>query len=154
DMDRAEEVVRRFISSEDPWARVLGARRDAAGAGVDRTTLRAALADLPCDFRFGANGPAIPADEALRSRLCNESVYIVRKGARRPGLDHRSTANAQGEEYLPDGIGAILRAAGEAAPRFTAGWLPTERPDEVMAYNNPEELLAIEDRLQGQRRRA
>jgi N-acetylgalactosamine kinase len=150
--NQIEEVMRRHIASGDPWSRVFGRRHEAARITSDRAALLSLLSELPHDFRFGS-GPAIAADEAMRSRFCNESVYLIRKGALRFGLDHMSTDNAQGEEYLTDAIGAVLQANSDTS-RFLASWLPTERPDEVMAFNNPEELLVIEDRLQGQRRQA
>jgi N-acetylgalactosamine kinase len=154
-----EEVMRRHLPSGDPWSAVFGPNQEGARgasggqAGPPRAALLGLLRELPHNFRFGSDGQAIAADEALRSRFCNESVYLVRKGALCYGLNRMTTDNAQGEEYLTDAIGAILQADGDTV-RFTASWLPTEQPDEVMAFNNPEELLLIEDRLQGQRERA
>ncbi len=150
------EIVKRHLGPMTSWVTVLGVSTDAEDTSppINRGNLVARLRQLPCDFRFGHDGPVITADDAQRSRFCNESVYLVRKGALRFGLNHMSTNNAQGEEYLTDAIGAILLADGDEGRRYAASFLATDRPEEVMSYNNPEELLLIEDRLQGQRRRA
>jgi hypothetical protein len=69
-------------------------------------------------------------DFSARSRFVNESIYLVRKGALRYGLDHMTTDNAQGEEYLTDAIGAILSAHSDDGPRYRCTFLATERPGE------------------------
>src|SRR5581483_471112 len=103
----------------------------------------------------GPNGHAVSAAEALQARYHNESVYLIRKAALRYGLNHMNRDNAQGEDYLTDAVGAVLLAdGGGAGPSFRATVLASSRAEEVMSFNNPEELLLIEDRLQGQRRRA
>ena len=150
------EIIARHLGSTPSLTTLLGINR---GNGemtesVSWEELCTRLCQVPQDFRFGPNDQVVGAAEALHSRFCNESVYLVRKGALRYGLNHMPTDNAQGEEYLTDAIGAILPAGGDEGRRYIASFLATERPGEVLSYNNPEELLVIEDRLQGQRRRA
>jgi N-acetylgalactosamine kinase len=151
---RIDEILTRQVGKSASLSKVMevGPEEFAAADTVDRYALLGRFVEnLPVDFRLGANGQAIPPAEALHARFRNESVYLVRKGALRYGLNHMTTDNAQREEYLTEAISAILLAAGENGRRFTANLLATERPEDVMSYNNPEELLVIEDRLQGQR---
>jgi N-acetylgalactosamine kinase len=151
-----QEILARHLGSAASGSRVWrnGQPVSEVGEHPSRRDLLAQLQGLPEDFRFGARGQAVAADEALHARFRNESIYLVRKGALSYGLNHMTTENAQGEEYLTDAIGAILVADGEPGRRYQATLLATERPEEILSFNNPEELLAIEDRLQGQRHRA
>lgn len=124
------------------------------GEKVERGALLDRLALLPRDFRFGAGHRPITPDEALKAPLRNESVYLVKKKAIEFGLEHMPSDNAQGESYLTDAIGAIFCADGANGPRFRVCHVATETPFEVMSYNNPEELLRIEDHFHGQRRQS
>lgn len=112
------------------------------------------LATLPCEFRIGPESVVFTAADAAAARFRNESVYLVRKRAIDFGLEQLAANNAQGELYLTDAIGAIFRARDDKGPRFRLCHVPTETPVEVMSYNNPEELLRIEDHFHGQRRQS
>ena len=119
---------------------------------IDRRVLSERLRQLACDFRFDDSALTFTAAEAQAAPWCNESVYLVRKRALDFGLEFLPSRNAQGELYLTDGIGAIFRAGGEQGPRFRVCHVPTTTQWEVLSYNNPEELLHIEDFFQGRRR--
>jgi N-acetylgalactosamine kinase len=151
----AAEIVARHLGPDATWRAVLGQPKagDQEPAGPRREEWLVRLRDLPHDFHLAPETPRILATDAARSRFVNESVYLVRKGALRYGLDRMTTDNAQGEEYLTDAIGAVLSAADGRAPRYRASVLVVERAGEIMSFNNPEELLAIEERLRGQRER-
>src|SRR5262249_17858034 len=95
--DRIEEILTRHLGKSASLDRVL--REGSMGGGtadtIDRNSIVQSMEGLAEDFRFGPNGQAIPPDEALHARYRNESVYLVRKGALRYGLNHMSTDNAQ-----------------------------------------------------------
>ncbi|MFO1092521.1 MAG: galactokinase family protein [Planctomycetaceae bacterium] len=107
---------------------------------------------MPIDlsFRRYAFTPTDAADAEYR----NESVYLVRKRAIDYGIERLTADNAQGELYLTDAIGAIFNAEGDDGPRFRVTHVATADHAEVMSYNNPEELLRIEDYFHGQRRQS
>ena len=121
---------------------------------IPRSVLLDRLSCLPCDFRIGRQQQVFTAEEAAKTPFCNESVYLVKKKALDYGMEHLAPNNAQGELYLTDAIGAIFNAAGENGPRYRVGHVSTEDRFEVMSYNNPEELLQIEDHFHGQRQQS
>lgn len=157
--ERIGAVIGESLGPSASWLPVLGMPKSARDrepslrAALGREEWLARLRELPDDFRPAPDGPPVSAADAARSRFANESIYLVRLGALRHGLDHMTTDNAQGEEYLTDAIGAILSAGGGAGPRYRCTFLATERPGEIMSFNNPEELLLIEDRVRGLRDR-
>ncbi len=101
-------------------------------------------------FRFrtaGGAGLELRPDEVRRSRWLNNSIYVAKASALRYALDRLDRDNAQKEEYL-SGIVEVLSGAGA---RFKVGALRVERPDAILGYNNPAELLAVETVLQERR---
>lgn len=147
------EILNRHLGPDGSWSLVLGGH-EPGSVPPGRAEILARLAEQPSDLRPDPELPPVPAADAARSRFANESVYLVRKAALRFGLDHMGVGNARREEYLTDAISTVMALAGAKPPRFRCALLTTERPDEVMSYNNPEELLVIEDRWRGQRQQA
>lgn len=127
---------------------------DAASAWVDRRAALAWLATCPRAFAVSGEDAVITPQQALAATWRNESVYLVRKAALAYGLQHMAADNAQGEQYLTDAIGAILAARTDDGRRFSAGYVATSRPQDVMSYNDPEELLRITDYFQGRRQQS
>ncbi len=128
---------------------------DLAGNGqLDRDHLLEGLREATNEFSFGSQGLVVSADDAARSNYCNESVYLVRAGALRYGLEYLTKNNVLGEEHLTEAVTAILTATDDQGPRFRCNFVATQKSREVMSFNNPEELLEIEDVLQGQRCKA
>jgi N-acetylgalactosamine kinase len=123
-------------------------------AWVDRRAALTWLATSPRDFAVLGEDAAITPQQALAAVWRNESVYLVRKGALAYGLQHMAADNAQGEQYLTDAIGAILSARTDDGRRFSAGYVATSRPQDVMSYNDPEELLRITDYFHGRRQQS
>ncbi len=145
------ESVQVFDSSN----KLIGHIERESDTGVPgREVLKARLTSLPFDFRIGPEPVVFTDGEAAAARFRNESVYLVRKRAIDFGLEQIAANNAQGEHYLTDAIGSIFRARTDKGPRFRICHVPTETPVEVMSYNNPEELLRIEDHFHGQRRQS
>lgn len=120
---------------------------------VNAQALLARLAALPRDFQFAGEEP-VSAKAALNAPFRNESVYLVKKRAIEYGLARMHSDNAQGESYLTDAIGEIFCARTDGKRQFRTCQVVTENPFEVLSYNNPEELLRIEDHFHGQRRQS
>jgi len=86
------------------------------------------------------------------ARTENVSVYLYKAEALYEALDNLRNDNAQGEYYLTDTIKfpcGRRRRTGPASIRVRQ--LPLEDPRAVMAFNSPDELLAIEDYLHRKR---
>jgi len=101
-------------------------------------------------FRFRTAGRAaleLRPDEVRRGRWLNNSIYVVKASALRYALDRLGRDNAQREEYL-SGIVEVLAGSGT---RFKVAALRVERPDAILGFNNPAELLEVESIL-GKRR--
>ena len=81
----------------------------------------------------------------------NVSVYLFKARALYDALRHITADNAQKEEYLTDAI-AVLAAARNPDGSFRHKIIPVDAddPNWVLAFNNPEELLDIEDYLRRQ----
>jgi len=158
---KVEEVLNRQLGANGYWAQVLG---HAKGEGPTNEELResfrrdywiSSLEPLRFELKLASDLPPVSAEEAARSRFVNESIYLVRKSALEYGLDHMNTANAQGEEYLTDAVGAIMKgASGANGSRYRTTFVASERRGEILSFNNPEELLEIEDHLRGKREQA
>lgn len=69
----------------------------------------------------------------------NQAAYLFRAEALFGALDQVGTGNVQREEYLTDCI-EILARSGK-----TVVAAPVDDPDDVLGFNNPQELLEIEE---------
>ncbi len=138
----AEEAIPRASRRE----RVLAPIRrllDRQGAVRAQEVLRA----LPADGeRINTPAGGVTARQAERQgRYVNESVYLIRAPLLGEALAHLSARTAQGEEYLPDVITYALRARDrEGRPRYKVRAMVLEDDDDVVGYNTPDELLAVE----------
>ena len=151
--EELEVVVQRRLGPQASLMQVLGdGFGDPANGTIDPAALRARLRDLPIDVTVGDH--TIDPTTAIESPFRNESVYLVRKHAIDFGIATLNSNNAQGELYLTDAVSAIFTAAEAGVPRFRVTHVATEGPADVMSYNNPEELLRIEDFFHGQRRQS
>ena len=72
------------------------------------------------------------------SQTVNASLYLFRFEVLREALRHLSPSNAQGELYLTDTV-EYIAAHGRVESLLVSD------PHDLMAYNTPAELLAIED---------
>ncbi|MDP7162562.1 MAG: NTP transferase domain-containing protein [Phycisphaerae bacterium] len=78
-----------------------------------------------------------PAQTEKRSNSINASMYVFRFEALNEALEHLESANAQGELYLTDTVEYISRTGRAEA-------MSVDVPTELMGFNTPAELLAIE----------
>lgn len=149
------ESGRKYFSSESKLQLAAGPLWDLAGRGVSLRTsgVRALLGEHPGCLRVG--GEWVAADRVEKqARTENVSVYLYRSGALYEALDNLRNDNAQGEYYLTDTIKFLAESADEQRkPRFRVRQLPLEDPRTVMAFNSPDELLAIEDHLRRRQQR-
>ena len=89
---------------------------------------------------FTVRGEARAAkDIEAAAETVNQAVYLFRASALFNALDALSTGNVQKEEYLTDTIEHIVQNGGRVVS------VPVHHPDDVLAFNNPEELLEIEE---------
>ncbi len=88
--------------------------------------------------RVVVGGRGLSADEVEQSSpTVNASLYVFRFGALQSALRGLSPANAQGELYLTD-VAEIIAGEGRAEA------FALSDPDDLMAFNTPAELLAVE----------
>jgi len=84
-------------------------------------------------------GRDFSADEVEEQSLnVNASMYLFRFEVLREALRYISPVNAQGELYLTDTV-AVIRRSGRVDCMLVSD------PNDLMAYNTPAELLAIEE---------
>lgn len=81
----------------------------------------------------------------------NVSVYLFKAKALYEALRHITADNAQKEEYLTDAVAALANARNpDGSLRYKLITVEADDPNWVLAFNNPEELLDIEDYLRRQ----
>ncbi|MCD4699193.1 MAG: NTP transferase domain-containing protein [Phycisphaerae bacterium] len=85
-----------------------------------------------------------------RSQWGNASMYLLRAQRLYDAIDALADNNAQGEMYITDTVGHISETGGKIT------LMQVKNAEDLMAYNTPEELLAVEEvlvrRLAGRRR--
>jgi len=86
-------------------------------------------------------------DEVDATPVVNQSIYVISLEMLDYVLEHLGTENAQKERYLSDMITVLAQGERPAGGRFTVRAQHTDNRYGVMAFNNPEELLEIEDHL-------
>lgn len=144
-------VVSQYLGEKATLGDLLDGNDFEAALPFDRDELLATLRRFPMGFPLHGSTEEIDPEAAENAPLRNESVYLVRKDLLERGLNHMPSDNAQGQQYLTDAMGAVLQMGDNDAP-VRAGHVETQTPFDVMSYNNPEELLVIEDHFQGRQR--
>lgn len=98
------------------------------------------------DFLAPDGSPLVLTPEQVESTdVANMSIYLLKISALRYALDNLSKDNAQGEEYLSDMITILAQKRENGLPRYNVQALRVENPNYVMAFNDPAELLEIEN---------
>ncbi|MDQ1257882.1 MAG: N-acetylgalactosamine kinase, partial [Candidatus Hydrogenedentes bacterium] len=89
---------------------------------------------------FDVQGEMLTPDEIeTRCGVVNQAVYLFRASALFEALDAIGRGYVQGEEYLTDTIEVLVGAGKKVVA------VPVDDPDDVLAFNNPDELLQIEE---------
>ncbi len=106
-------------------------------------------------FRFAGPDGSVQArtpDELEQSEAVNVSVYLAKADALREALEQLDRDNAQREEYLSDIINLIARGKRPDGRPRTVRALRITNPRHVLGFNNPAELLEIEEYYQEKKR--
>ena len=93
------------------------------------------------------NHVTLSPEQVNETPVVNTAVYLLKSSALRYALARLNTDNAQREEYLSDVINVLAQSGGaEGGYRVCA--LRVDNPNHVLAFNNPAQLLEIEDCFQ------
>lgn len=141
-----EELALRHLRQEKKAALALGHIWDVIKAGEPLTREMMDQNFSESDYSFILNGSEVPPGQLVEARHANLSVYLFRAPALYEALKHLTSDNAQQEEYLTDTIG-ILASLGRKLVT-----VPVAYPEQVMAFNTPEELRAIEEYMESRSR--
>lgn len=151
DRNTLHPVITRHLGSEATLSDLLDGSDFEAAAPFACDELLATLRKFQTSFALGGSQEEIDPETAEQTVLRNESVYLVRKDLLARGLHHMPADNAQGQQYLTDAVGTVLQMSHDPASSVRAGFVETASSFDVMSYNNPEELLQIEDHFQGRK---
>ena len=124
----------------------------------DDTPLPALLSLIPEDAtRFviteadGTHTTLTPDQLEDQTSKVNVSVYCFKARALFDALREITADNAQKEEYLTDAVTVLSHARRpDGSTRYKLITVDVDDPNWVLAFNNPEELLDIEDYLRRQ----
>ncbi|MCF6177177.1 MAG: NTP transferase domain-containing protein [Victivallaceae bacterium] len=83
--------------------------------------------------------------EVEQANFFNTSVYLVKKSLLKKALKNLRTNNAQQEEYLSDIVAVLAEKDGKKVPVMKI--LNIGDRTKIMGFNNPAELLEIENNL-------
>lgn len=139
--DEAESLALKYLRQEKKAALALGSLWDAIKMGLPVTGESLAENFSESDYAFHMDDKEISPDELDDALHANLSVYLFKARALYESLEKLTSDNAQQEEYLTDTIG-ILASMGR---KLTT--VPIAYPQQVMAFNTPEELKDIEEYL-------
>jgi len=153
---QALQVMRNFFPDPAKACPELVGRRAARAFGSLWELVQRAIEDpavaphemvalIPEETLFHLSGEMwfTPDEVEQRAQQCNVSVYLFQAPALYWALERISDDNAQREEYLTECI--TLLAQGTPDRRFHLEAVPLDEPHQVMGFNNPAELLAIQD---------
>jgi len=90
-------------------------------------------------------------EEVERARWLNTSVYLVNASALRYALENLNRKNVQQEEYLSDMVMLLAGAFDNLRQRYRVDYLKVKDPTSVLSFNNPSELLEVENIIQTKR---
>ncbi len=141
----AESLALSYLKQEKKAALALGAIWDEIKGGepLTKDLLDANFGES--DYSLTLNGKVLSPEQLADAQHVNLSVYLFRAPALYWAIDQLTSNNAQQEEYLTDTIGILV------AGRRPMKTLVVDYPEQVMAFNTPEELRAIEEYLAGKK---
>jgi N-acetylgalactosamine kinase len=92
-------------------------------------------------------------EEVEQAGRVNSSVYLIKASALRFALEHLAPSeNAQQEEYLSDLISILNSEMHPHGRGFLTRTLLVENPAYLMGFNDPAELLQVEEYFQNRKR--
>ncbi|MDP2982376.1 MAG: NTP transferase domain-containing protein [Candidatus Latescibacter sp.] len=116
-----------------------------SGEDLDRSELDALIPKTSRKYVYEANGRQIEMSGEELERMCNtinQAVYLFTSEAFYRRIFSLGTDNAQKEEYLTDVIRLLAR---DSERHWKIIPVPVRDKNEVLSFNNPEELLHIEE---------
>jgi N-acetylgalactosamine kinase len=128
------------VAPKNPWSgagRIIQDEKGRVVRCIEKADLRHAEKSGGT-FRIQGEELDARAVEA-RCTIVNQAIYLFRAEALFEALGQVGKDNVQKEEYLTDTIEALVRAGKTVVPALV------DDPDDVMAFNSPEELLQIEE---------
>ncbi len=124
--------------------------RAAASPPITREEILALAPEERTAFHLGnARHPhlTLTPEEVARSQEVNQSVYLVQAPALFYALERLRPDNAQREEYLSDIVSILAQVHDHGRQHYRVAALTVTDPSLVMGFNNPAELLEIENTL-------
>jgi N-acetylgalactosamine kinase len=149
---RAAEIMRAAFPDPRKAERAFGDlwRRALASPPTTCEEILALAPDERTVFHLGnARYPnlTLTPEEVDRSQEVNQSVYLVKAPALFYALERLGSDNAQREEYLSDIVSILAQAHDHGRQHYRVRALAVSDPSLVMGFNNPAELLEIENTL-------
>ncbi len=141
----AENLTMSYFKSEKKAALALGSLWESIKTGNPVTQEQMLRDFTESDYALKVNSRGLPPELLANSTHANISVYLYRARAFYDSLRNLGSDNAQQEEYLTDTIGIV-------AENGNARIVPVDYPEQVMAFNTPQELKAIEDYISSRKR--
>ena len=138
--ERERADIALLVAPKERWPNAGRIVTDASGAVqciIERADLASGEANHASFFVGGVERAAREIEASARA--VNQAVYLFRAPVLFEALNALATGNVQKEEYLTDTIEHVVGGGGRVTP------VPIDHPDDVLAFNNPEELLEIED---------
>ena len=139
-------VAEQVVARKGKLARILGPL--APLLAEDRSlAVSEVLSAIPAgaDRVVTPSGPITAAEARRRARHVNEAVYLFRPEALSEGLASLTAGTAQGEQYLPDVLTYLVGATDSGgAKRFKVRAVEIDDPADILAFNTPDQLVAIE----------
>lgn len=138
--ERERPDIALLVAPKERWPNAGRIVTDETGS-VLRIIERVDLASAePSNTAFMIGGkPRAAKDIEAEAKSVNQAVYLFRAPALFDALEALSAGNVQKEEYLTDTIEHVVARHGRVVA------VPVDHPDDVLAFNNPEELLEIEE---------
>ncbi len=141
----AESLALAYLKQESKAAKSLGSLWTSvkSGAAVTRGMIYGEFAEADS---ISVGGRRFTAQELREVNLSNQFIYLIKAPLLYSALDRLGADNAQKEEYLTDIVGMLAAEGRKIVP------IPVDYPEQVMAFNTPEEFRAIEDYFAGLKR--
>lgn len=142
----AESLALAYLKSESKAAKSLGSLWTSvmSGAAVTRGMIESEFPES--EFSVSVGGRRFSPQELQEASASNQFIYLVKAPLLYSALDSLGVDNAQNEEYLTDIVGILAAEGRKIVP------VPVDYPEQVMAFNTPEEFKAIEDYFAGLKR--
>jgi bifunctional N-acetylglucosamine-1-phosphate-uridyltransferase/glucosamine-1-phosphate-acetyltransferase GlmU-like protein len=144
--DEARALVLSYLKQEKKASLALGPVWDGIKAGIDVSSEMIESSFKESDFLLSVNGVVLTPEVLDGIEHVNLSVYLFRARSLYNALAQISSNNAQKEEYLTDAIG-ILVASGAKLRTVVVDY-----PEQVMAFNTPEELQRIREYVENKQK--